>query len=244
MRWRPNLSVFEHRLDLLKRWQARGRMHGFRVGDAEVGALLHVSSNPADLLQVDLWSEGVRFLLRSDGEDLGEVRARLLEVFEALAPLSIVRVQLRLQMLTPLQAKYEDARAALAATSIGQWFGTGTAPTDFAFLIDGGSAETGVFQVELGVVDAQEARVRLAREIGRVPPLRGLDSPGMAAPLARFEGLPEVSLYTDWSWNRQLREPTTIEPIVQFWDQALDESYGVAQRVAGNPAVAPAVNGG
>jgi hypothetical protein len=150
-------------------------------------------------------------------------------VLETLNPSRMARVSVELQWLSPIDLDYDEARRAAAGrlfggdpvdTSLG-----GTRVADYALLMDG-IHPSGTYQMEAGVVRADEIPGRLARSAGRM----GVD-PESPPSIWDLDTLPKVAYFVDMKWWANERPAASANGVLEAWDQAREVATAVASGV-------------
>ena len=223
--WPPQLRFFESRTQLLRAFETDGCLAGFRWGDGVIAAQLDQSA----LLQVTAFGVQVMLATPAGDRDLG-VRA-LTQTLATIEPSAISVGEMTFQYLLPLAGPYDAARAESASRLL-QAALPGRSATDWALLVDGVSERlTAKYQVEFGVLSAEEAGPRLARRVGRMGSQQGF-SP-MGGDFWRLDEVPSVALFMDYKWwpTGNVGSVEGVEGVVQVWDDFAEETERMATTI-------------
>ena len=218
LRWRPTLAFYEKRYAVLRALEKDGLLRQFKSNEASVSARLtdasHVVTFGPNRLDISLLRPGTDDLLE-------QITARVLE---ALRPERLSRPSVGLQWLAPADQDYESARTN-AATRLFPPENT-VEFDDFAVLLDG-HHEIGSYRLEIGIVEAAELPVRLAREVGRV----GASDPETPRSLWPIDSFPDVAYFGDAEWDLDQTPDPTSAGVIELWSRTRDATSNVVSSV-------------
>ena len=186
MAWRPQLSFYDLRVDILRAFDSNHSLLKFTMPDDSIEALV------ANVGFVRMAPDGLRVTITSPRFDEQAV-TQVLEIMLGKSDISTSHLTCNVQHLIPIAADYDEARTS----AISGWLRpTPIQMTDIAILVDGVDDETGYgFQCEYGIISAEESVDRLARQVGRLTNSSDLPlDPDIA-------GLPDVAAFLDWHWS-------------------------------------------
>lgn len=160
--WRPCAGVYDTRSALVELLDERFDVDSFRIDGGHVGVVLAGGREVvADVQGLTVYSIAPA---EADAERMGEIVESVTRLLKA-QPLGLV---VSLQHIVPWLP--EAAHTDVYENAVGALFG-GLAEelhmTDFALLADGRRGSGDKFQFEFGVIDAEEAPLRMARLMGR-----------------------------------------------------------------------------
>lgn len=208
--WRPLVSFFERRWELLRAFEDQGLVRQFRVHAARIDIRLGDAHH-----LVIFGQDGLELSLLRPDADHGRMESASRAIWTALDPPQLTRPSMTFQWLMPVEADYDDARRDVAARLLGQPQGAGHA--DFAALVDGEcESPESTYRLEVGVVQASESPMRLAREVGRV----GVPAPEAPPSLWPPDTLPDVALFCDSDWDIHNVPDPSIEAVLEQWTTA------------------------
>jgi hypothetical protein len=199
LRWRPCLNFYEHGVPLLRHFDDEGFLRRFRVSEHEVEAYLFDGTHmKVGVTELSLAAPAGAL----DAVVTGPLVAQVLWMLKPADP----QVIIYMQHLEPLD--WSDGYEAACGRATAAWLPPLAAAAGFydcAPLVDGVSPLHRLrYQIEFGVVDAPQAAMRLARQVGRS---RGPQT-GMIPPQ---EDLPGLGLFVDSEWFLQGAPPGADE---------------------------------
>ncbi len=211
--WEVGTTYYQRQWDALTRVDDAGLLFGHRVvGDRiamRLGDQQHVISFSSDYV------DGAVLVPTGDVE---RVRNALEIVLEAIRPKQLLRPTFDFQWLDALETPYDEARLA-TATAL---FGTldGAELNDWSATLDGRAVSpAGTMRAEFGVVEAAEAQVRLAREVGTQ--FLGPPDPDIPPGVWNVAELPDVAFFFDSQCrlSQDVGEPS-VDALFDLWSAA------------------------
>lgn len=197
--WRPELSFYEKRVDLLKAFEEQGVLKAFRVEESSVEAQLFSSRDRLTVKQNGL---DLR-LLALDAEQSRALEA-LDIALDSIRPRSPWSLSYSSQYLIGLDLEFEKAIELAYGRLLGDLNGSaGGCFDDWAVLIDlkfDDFPSNG--QVEFGLITANEAPARLSRNAGR---MGGVSGRSDQAPWRDAE-FPAVAFFADGRAEQSLQQ--------------------------------------
>jgi hypothetical protein len=230
LRWLPELSFYERRTELLRQLEAEVLLVAFRFGEQSIGVQLEEHA------VLDVQSTGLSMRISSPRASLDGPRTALAAVLTDLSPQRVTLSSVTAQFLFPLDSPSEVAASQTANELVAELSPDAQA-TDWSILLDGQSAKLGAtFQVEYGVIGADEAPDRIGRVIGRV----GADPAGQGHPdLIDVDAVPGSAFFFDWRWTPL----TPIEDggpsrVTEVWDAVTAESERLSRKMQARFSIA------
>jgi len=190
---------------LLRRFQERGGQISVRLGGAH------------QLLSFGPTSFSIATLKPNLDESL--MRNAVQVVCSALEPQLVGQPTFGLQWLVPLDISYDNARKTAASRLL-----SSDVPghlSDFALLLDGALEDPlKEYRLEMGILEASEAPMRLAQAVGRV------GSPDRDTPptLWQPEELPNVALFCDMELKASPLDDDIVESLFAMLKSARDSA--------------------
>jgi len=196
--WRPELSFYEKRIEILKALEKKEILRAFRVEDRFVDAQLFETR---DLLSVR--QDGLSLELFSPSADPERAIQAVEIAIAGIVPKAPRRIKASFQFIVDLELGFEAAIEA-AHGGIFHAFGPSSLTFgDWAVLLDFNLDEQqAVGQAEFGVIAQQEALRRLTREAGRKPQRPEMQTQGRW----KRADFPEVSVFVDGYLEKGLAE--------------------------------------
>ena len=192
--WKPQFRFYQFRSSLLEELDAKGVLLQFKLPDDSVEALIQ------DLGYLEMSPGGLRLEIASSAyleERLDSCLDLALSTFEE----STSTWRLALAFVSPLAMDYDEARTR----GINGWLRLPVpGGYDSAVLLDGIDPETGfAYQCEYGVIDEDEAGLRLSGGQGRLGRMAHFLPPDLT-------DVPPVGTFQGWTWTVQFTEPQPI----------------------------------
>jgi hypothetical protein len=215
--WRPELSFYEKRVDLLKAYEEQGVLKAFRVEESAVDVQLFVSRDRLAVRQ-----NGLDLRLLAAGAEPDRALEALKIALDAIGPRSPWSIRCTFQYLIGLDLEFEQAVNLAYGSLLGDISSSGRLG-DWALLIDmneGASPSTG--QIEFGLIRDSEAPARLSRDAGRMGKASGRSDQGLWSSIQ----FPPVALFADVRAEQRLEQmfddglATTAR---DFWNASRDE---------------------
>jgi hypothetical protein len=212
--WRPELSFYEKRVDLLKAFEEQGVLRAFRVEENSVDAQLFASRDRLTVRQ-----DGLDLRLLALGADQGRALDALDIALRSIRPRSPWRLSYTSQYIIGLDLDLEAAVGQAYGRLVGDLNDpSGGCFGDWAVLVD---LEFGDFpssgQVEFGLIAAEEAPGRLSRNAGRMGG-SGRSDPDLWGGVE----FPEVALFVDGRADQMLQQGSPDGSFVatarNFWN--------------------------
>jgi len=216
--WRPELSFYEKRVDLLKAYEEQGILKAFRVEESSVDVQLFVSRD--------------RLTVRQNGLDLrllavNAERDRALEALkialDSIGPRSPWNIKCTFQYLIDLDLEFDQAVSLAYGRVLGD-IGANGRLGDWALLID--MPPQGEFpsigQIEFGLIRDSEAPARLSRDAGRMGNASGRSD----QQLWNSVQFPAVALFADVRVERRLEQISDgglAATARDFWNASCEE---------------------
>ena len=224
LRWRPELSFYERRVDILKAFEEQGILRAFRVEEGKVDAQLFDSRDRLTVKQDGLDLQ----LLTPDAEPdraLQAVKRALREV----GPKNPWQVSGSFQHITEIALAFDEAVGRAHGRVIGELNAGALKFGDWAVLVDLAFGEPpAAGRVEYGIIRAQEAPRRLARIAGRAGSAEGREHA-----LKGWEShtFPDVSIFSDGAAARSLegKEGDLAAVAAEFWVSARNELASISE---------------
>lgn len=142
-------------------------------------------------------------------------------VWTALEPGPVRRVSFWLQSLMPCAGRYDEVRAA-AGSRVVAWPGE-IENVDFAIIGDLSASELGAeSRYEAGIVERQEAAMRLARKESSMEPTREISQSLFPA-----SSLPEVAVYNAQEWRLAEPKAQSRSDIFDMWSRVKEHAEQV-----------------
>jgi hypothetical protein len=228
----PELSFYERRTDVLRLLEARDLLKAFRFGERSIGIQLdeHVS--------VEVESTGIKVKVFSPRINAAKAMAAVELVLSDLRPKQVTLASASIQYLFPVSSPFGSV-VALTAQELASELKPDAQATDWAVLLDGTSAAAGsTFQVEYGMVDAEQARDRLRRRIGRMGDMVRT-SEGRLPDLTDLDDLPNCAFFFDWLWTPlTLIEDGDASRVSVAWDVLVEEGERLSRKLQARFSVA------
>jgi hypothetical protein len=230
--WPACLSFYDEKLNLLHQFESEGILRAFRNRDTNIGAML---GDPDHHIAVRSDQMNIRML--SSGADLERMESAASSVFSALEPDSVAEVSVSLQYLTPLDGEFQSLTGDSANRLLGLTDEGGMGGWDWAVLLNGeGTDPDSIFQVEFGVVQAEEIPERLARVHGQI---EGLDT---SIPSSHWEGqeFPPVAMFAEWQWATEPSdEAAPLDTFLACWARAREDAASLLKTVGVTSGLLP-----
>jgi hypothetical protein len=217
LRWRPAVTFYATRIDILGEFDAKKALRAFRVGDDQIDARVLGGH------ELSVRHNGLTLEIFGQDADLDPVWDLLTIAVEKVEPGHFVRPTTQFQFIQPLDLEYEEA-IALASASFLVPLGAEEI-VDWALVVNlpGGpgtrAANLGP-SVEFGVIRAEEARPRLTRSIGRTASVSTSALPGLQWQDAEF---PPVGLFADTVWP-EVAELTELAEVRAYMDSTRERA--------------------
>jgi hypothetical protein len=217
--WKPSLSYYESWVDFLRALDDRGALVRFQAHTpslvtAQIGQFEAIDFGPQHLT-LDLVSPDAN---REFAITIAELLFETLELEDMYFDKAFI------QDLAAVEADYGRVRRQMVASLLGDSF-TKDGVFDSATLLDGTAPIAGdevAYQVEVGVLDREEAPARMLRQVGRA------DGPARDSLAAELIGLeyPAVALFSDWAWTvrRQIRGADDLSDLWNATESATMEA--------------------
>jgi hypothetical protein len=197
--WRPELSFYEKRVDLLKAFEEQGVLKAFRVEESSVDAQLFGSRDRLTVKQ-----NGLDLRLLALDAEQGRALEALDIALDSIRPRSPWRLSYSSQYVMGLDLDFEKAVQLAYGRLLGDLNGSADGSFgDWAVLIDlnlGDFPSTG--QIEFGLITADEAPARLSRNAGR---MGGASGRSDQEPWRNTE-FPAVALFADGRGEQMLQQ--------------------------------------
>ncbi len=211
IQWAPVVSFYEHRYSILRSFEAGGLLRGFQSDEDSVAARLGDPGHTVTFGPTHLNAS----LLRP-GADEDRIFDAARRIVDELRPVRMARATGGFQWLAPVDLDYDEARRSATRSLFGQndpdKVLAGTTLVDYALLIDG-THPNGTYQIEIGVVKAEEVPDRFARTAGRM----GGPDMGISPSLWPLDSLPEVAYFGDLRWRANKSPATSSDAVVEGW---------------------------
>lgn len=221
LRWRPNVEFYAGRTAILRALEDSGQLDGFNVTEDRIAAQV----GPSSFLEVG--AAAAVMIVKGPLVTVDDARSSLEAVWMILAPRDLHVARMHFQTLVPIVG--EDGGAAQARTGsniLGRLF-SGATVDDWSALVDGHSASSGPFQVEVGIVGITEIPQRLDRSVGRIA-----RSEMPMLPQTDWDGfdLPEAAFFADWNWfaGWHVRQESPVDGLIDLWTSVQAESESMA----------------
>ncbi len=221
LRWRPELRFFEQRTTLMRQLEDDGILPAFiwqtdwvaiRIGEFEA---------------LEVGVTGLTARLMSPRPATTNLERAVEVALKLFKPRDVFLSDIWLQYFLPVQGEAQQAQARTAEALVHEF--QGARATDWALLIDGFSDRmTCGFQVEYGVVGADEVPMRLQRVSRPLSnPLEGPDLP------PDLREAPTTALFLDWHWGPEhfLRSEDEFEDFRAVWQLTLHETERLSAEV-------------
>jgi hypothetical protein len=196
--WRPELSFYEKRVDLLKAFEEQGILKAFRVEESSVDAQLFASRD-----RLTVRHNGLDLRLLASGADQDRALGALDIALESIEPRSPWRLSYSSQYIVGLDLGFEEAVERAYGRLMGDLNGSAGGPFgDWSALVDlrfEDFPSTG--QIEFGLITGDEAPGRLSRNAGRMAGSGQSDEV-----LWRNTEFPGVALFADGRADQDLRQ--------------------------------------
>jgi hypothetical protein len=219
-RWRPEISFFEHRYEILRHLEAAKLLSAFRMLPSE-----RISVRLGDAKHELLFGpDRIVLTLRAVDADTERLDVAAGLVIDAIKPRRSLRPQIDLQYLIPLDVAYAEARTTGLRRLVGDEPVGNGALVDWALTTDGVLENPAVrFNVEIGVVERDEIPPRLTRRVGRFDARAG-----ELADESFWDDdttLPAVAFFADGVWlpEERLPEGDTHAGLRRAWRTGVDE---------------------
>ena len=222
LRWKPAIRFFEHRSELLRAFEDAGTLTAFRWRDQALGLRLGPHR------EIEVRPDGLRIETKSPDLRCVDAGSALSLIFESIVPEQVVFSALSVRSLIAVDGA-SSAVAAASGRKLAQGLDSEATAVDWAMLLDGTSGSLrAAFQVEYGIVSAEEASTRLSGvRRGRIAALGdeyGPEGPGSLA--LDLGNIPSTALFADWRWSLEhvLAGRDLSAAVVGLWGRVLDES--------------------
>jgi hypothetical protein len=194
VQWQPRPKFYDLRGALIEALESTFGVQRFRVGEHDFMAALLSGTE----LQVD--ATGVGLFCVVDPSALDEQAEQLAETVGIIATLLDCQITQTVHAFQHIIAwdvdvTLDEAYRTAVAALFGAEVRDAHAFTDTAVLMDGTRASGGRFQVEFGVIDQEQAPLRLLRKAGRITAMK----PSAPDELMRLQ-FPPVATFTDSTW--------------------------------------------
>ena len=211
--WRPELRFFERRHEVLRALDDQGMLRAFQWASDSLSARL----GPFELFEVR--PSGAAITLGSPRVSHQASRDALEIALEMLKPRQVVFSRALVQTVLPI-ASDAGVTAVKTAQSLLPALSGDVDAQDWAMIFDGSSTVLGLFQVEFGVIRADELIDRVTRQAGRVQPWQPMQD------VVDRTGIPDAAMFFAWTWRtpHQVEEDNPVESICGLWSALVDES--------------------
>jgi hypothetical protein len=222
--WPPCLSFYDKKLELLHGFQDEGVLLAFKNQDGEIGALLGDRDH-----QIEVEPNRLSMRILQKGGDIRRIERAARSVVTAIAPPRVAKLSVSLQYVAPLSQDYDEARVESSQAFLGlgepsdlRLSDSALRIWDWAVLLEGeNDRDEASFQMEFGIVDAEELPERLAREVGQIE----LEGSHPDADHWENEKLPEVALFADCEWTGKMPERLPpFDGIMSLWSHAIEDA--------------------
>lgn len=209
LEWRPELRFFETRSEILRELEREDSLEQFGWGVDRVNVKV------ADYLALSLGVNGAFAWILSPKEEAGRLHRAVDVALGMLEPRDVVFAHARFRHLAEIKTPASQAQQQTSSVVLGHSW-TDARPTDFALLLDGASSRVeSRFQVEFGVVSAEEIRFRFSHAASRLGPLEPPFEPDL-------DDVPESAVFLDWIWPGRVE--VGREAVASRWTELLDEA--------------------
>lgn len=224
--WRPELSFYEKRVELLKAFEEQGVLRAFRVEESLVDAQLFDSRD-----RLTVRHNGLDLQLLATNADPERAMQALEIALDAVNPANTWHISSSFQYLVDLQLSFEEAVKSAYGRLLGNLNSSGDPFGDWAVLVDlhlGSFPSTG--QIEFGLIRDTEAPARLSRTAGRMGNASGRND----AELWHNTKFPAVALFADGRAEDHLKEPLDkglVATVTDFWSASRREVGTLVERL-------------
>jgi hypothetical protein len=226
--WRPELSFYEKRVEILKSFEEQGVLRAFRFEADSVDAQLFDSRDRLTVKQ-----DGLDLQLLDRDADPDRAMQALEVALGAVAPDMPRHISASFQYINPLDLTFEQSVERAYGTLLGilnepdsQRFGDWAVLIDLAF-----EGFPSLGQIEFGIIKDKEAPRRLARVAGKM----GNASGRSEASRWQEAEFPPVALFADGraegQLNEQQREEGIVAVVAKFWECSRREVGTLVERL-------------
>jgi hypothetical protein len=220
LEWTPSLRFYERKIQLLQGMERRGLLAAYAVQEGLVGLL--VGDRAMELI---VTSRSCSLRLSGSTFDRDRLFEAIGMILRTVEPMAIRATSYSSQHLAALSDSYEEGKSRFIESFFdGRSSNIGL--DDMAVLVDGQDPEHETsYQVEFGVVSADEIPDRLNRHAGRMEAQESLSPYDWST-----SGFPAVALFVDSSW--ELNERANGSDGSVLMKRLLEEAEGRADRLA------------
>lgn len=225
--WRPELSFYEKRVEILKAFEEQGILRAFRVEGDSVDAQLFDSRDRLTVKQ-----DGLSLQLLDPDADPSRALQALEVALDAVAPSRPWHISVSFQYVNELAPSFDEVVQSAYGRLLGDLNTADKSFGDWAVLIDlhlQGFPSKG--QVEFGIIKADEAPRRLARTAGKM----GNASGRREIDRWRETKFPDVALFADARAEDQLgdrpQDVGLVAIVTEFWDASRREVGTLVERL-------------
>jgi hypothetical protein len=225
--WRPELSFYEKRVDILKVFEEQGILRAFRVEEGSVDAQLFDSRDRLTVKQ-----DGLDLQLLALDADPGRAMQALEVSLDAVAPALPRHISASFQYVNELELDFDDAVRSAYGRLLGDLDTGDHRFGDWAVLIDLHFQDfPSQGQIEFGIIQADEAPRRLARTAGRMGNASGRSEVG------RWQNIqfPAVALFADGRAEGRLDDRSQGDglamTVTEFWNASRKEMGTLVERL-------------
>jgi hypothetical protein len=216
LEWRPELSFFERRSEILRMFEEQDQLEAFHWTATDVT----VRSGEFEGATVGM--TGATCYVNTP-DHTGVVREVVGTFLDELRPKDVVLRQALFYYLLALGTTDPVEAQSTTALRVAGEMAPNATPLDWALLLDGRSDRLkATFQVEYGVVGRQEVALRLggAGRIAARPSPIPSDS----------RDAPECALFLAWDWSVD-RATAGREEVATVWDSLIEETNLLSEKV-------------
>jgi hypothetical protein len=222
--WRPDLRFFETRTQLLRSLEEDGNLAAFRWTENVIGARLGRSE------VLEFWSGGATLFLANSPEGLAIGQQALTRIFETITPGVVGIREALFQFVLAIDENYDVLRRRTANAVLGGAM-PGETITDWSAVADGVSeAANSRYNLEFGIINAEEALNRLSRRVGHIHHPTVAPIPDDVWTL---DELPACALFVDSRWvpAGNMARAEGGQEVVDKWAALASEGGRIATKV-------------